>query len=50
MFQLVQSRRNAIHAYKDRALGTVTEFKDSVRAYMKFLTKVDLSVPYTTYP
>lgn len=46
MFQLVQSRRNAIHAYKDRQLGTVTEFRDAVRGYMKFLTDVDLCVPH----
>ncbi|MDO6481995.1 hypothetical protein [Shimia thalassica] len=50
MFQLVQSRRNAIHAYKDRELGTVNEFRDSVRGYMKFLTDVDLSVPYPDNP
>lgn len=50
MFQLVQSRRNAIHAYKDRELGTVSEFRDSVRGYMEFLTDVDLSVPYPDYP
>jgi len=50
MFQLVQSRRNSIHAYKDRELGTVTEFRDSVRGYMKFLTDVDLRVPYPDYP
>ncbi|QIK40096.1 hypothetical protein [Pontivivens nitratireducens] len=49
MFQLVQSRRNAIHAYKDRDLGTVNEFRDSVCGYMKFLTYVDLSVPYPDY-
>jgi hypothetical protein len=50
MFQLVQSRRNAIHAYKDRELGTAIEFRDSVRGYMKFLTDVDLSVPYPDSP
>ena len=46
MFQLVQNRRNAIHAFKDRELGTVNEFRDSVRGYIKFLTDVDLRVPY----
>ncbi|NHF74878.1 hypothetical protein G7044_17285 [Paracoccus sp. 12-3] len=46
MFQLVQSRRNALHAYKDRELGTVTEFRDSVHGYMKFLTEVNHRVPY----
>lgn len=50
MFQRVQSRRNAFHAYKDRELGTVIEFRDSVRGYMKFLTHVDLRVPYPNYP
>ncbi|WP_211664275.1 hypothetical protein [Litoreibacter albidus] len=50
MFQLVQSRRNAIHAYEDRELGTVNEFRDSVRGYRKFLTDVDLTVPYPDYP
>lgn len=46
MFELVQSRRNAIHAYKDRELGTKTEFRESVRDYMKFLAEVDIRVPY----
>lgn len=50
MFQLVQNRRNAIHAYKDRELGSVNEFRDSVRGYMEFLTDVDRSVPYPYYP
>ncbi|MBV7396839.1 hypothetical protein [Mameliella sediminis] len=49
MFQLVQNRRNAIHAYKDRELGNVTEFRDAVRGYMKFLTDVDLRVPYPDF-
>lgn len=46
MFQLVQSRRNAIHAYKDRELGSLNEFRDSICGYMKFLNEVDLRVPY----
>ncbi|MGR3513549.1 MAG: hypothetical protein ACU0GG_12375 [Paracoccaceae bacterium] len=46
MIQLVQSRRNSIHAYKDRELGNAAEFRDSVRSYMEFLTEVDLCVPY----
>lgn len=49
MLQLVQSRRNAIHAYKDRELGTVNEYRDCVRGYMEFLTDVDLRVPYPDY-
>ena len=46
LFQLIQSRRNAIHAFKDRELGNVDEFRKSVQWYMKFLEYVDQSVPY----
>jgi hypothetical protein len=46
LFLLIQSRRNAIHAFKDRELGNVDEFRESVRSYMDFLKNVDKSVPY----
>lgn len=46
LIKLIQSRRNAIHAFRDRELGTVDEFRQAARSYSSFLTDVDLSVPY----
>jgi len=43
--QLVQSRRNAIHAYRRKPLGNRAEFADSVRTYARFLADLDRSVP-----
>ena len=37
MCELVQSRRNAIHAFKDRDIGSVVEFKAAVRLYLELL-------------
>ena len=46
LFELIQQRRNAIHAFKNRELGSVDEFRKSVHSYMNFLKNVGRSVPY----
>lgn len=42
----VQARRNAIHAYRTRDIGTFEEFEGDVRTYLEFLKSLDLRVPY----
>lgn len=42
----VQQRRNAIHAFRDRPLGTHEEFLKAVRTYLEFLRFVDSHFPY----
>lgn len=43
--QLVQSRRNAIHSFRRRPLGSRAEFENSVRTYARFLADLDRSIP-----
>ena len=43
---LVQRRRNAIHAYKDRPIGDRREFRSAIRTYFDFLSDVHDGVPY----
>lgn len=45
-FELVQKRRNAIHAYEDRPLGNRNEFFKVVDDYLYFLRDVDGRLPY----
>ena len=40
LMQLVQQRRNAIHAFKDRPIGDGAEFCESVRGYLQMLRNV----------
>lgn len=42
----IQKRRNAIHAYRDRDIGTFQEYEDHVRFYLAFLRSLDERVPY----
>lgn len=42
----VQQRRNAIHSYKHRELGTLEELESSIREYWDFLDDLDGRVPY----
>ncbi len=42
----IQQRRNAIHAFKDRDLGTFDEWQNDVRAYLKFLERINNYFPY----
>lgn len=42
----VQQRRNAIHFYKERNIGTFEEFLDDVRKYQALLREMDGQLPY----
>lgn len=43
---LVQQRRNAIHAFKDRPIGDEAEFQKAVRAYLQMLRNCIARLPY----
>jgi hypothetical protein len=42
----IQQRRNAVHAFKNRDIGTLDEFYDDVRKYLKFLRYINEKLPY----
>jgi hypothetical protein len=44
--ELVQRRRNAIHAYQDRPIGDDEEFQAAVSQYLMMLREVNISLPY----
>ncbi|EOX1542346.1 hypothetical protein ACPD0H_003410, partial [Vibrio cholerae] len=44
--ELIQQRRNAIHAYKDRSIGDKGEFHESVEKYLLFMRCVNSYLPY----
>lgn len=44
--QKIQSRRNAIHAFKNRDIGTFGEFLLSVREYLMMLRYINYRLPY----
>lgn len=44
--KLVQERRNAIHAFKDRPIGDGWEFWQAVRDYLDMLSDLDDRLPY----
>ena len=46
LVELVQQRRNAIHAFKDRPIGDGLEFQNAVRAYLALLRSVNTRLPY----
>ena len=46
LVELVQQRRNAIHAFKDRPIGDSVEFQDAVRSYLRLLQEVNSRLPY----
>lgn len=46
LVELVQQRRNAIHAFEDRPIGDGTEFQTAVRGYLKLLRMVSVRLPY----
>jgi hypothetical protein len=46
LLKLVQERRNAIHAFKDRPIGDGEEFWVAVRDYLTMLSNVDGRLPY----
>jgi hypothetical protein len=43
---MVRERRNAIHAYQDRPIGTFKEFHAAVIGFREFLITLDGQVPY----
>ena len=43
---LVRERRNAIHAYKDRPIGSFDEFYKAVLTYRNFMLDLEGQVPY----
>jgi hypothetical protein len=44
--ELVQQRRNAIHAYKHRPIGDDQEFQAAVLSYLRMLREVNARLPY----
>jgi hypothetical protein len=44
--ELVQQRRNATHAYRDRPIGDDQEFQAAVLSYLKMLREVNARLPY----
>lgn len=46
LVELVQARRNAIHAFEDRPIGTGAEFQMAVRGYLTLLRGVNNRLPY----
>lgn len=44
--ELVQRRRNAIHAFKDQCIGDESEFQSAVRGYLRLLRVVNDRLPY----
>ena len=44
--QIIQKRRNAIHAYQNRDIGTHQEFIDCVRVYLDMLRYINYRLPY----
>ncbi len=44
--ELVQSRRNAIHAFKDRPIGTGSELHLAIKAYLGMLRSTNSRLPY----
>lgn len=46
LLELVQQRRNAIHAFKNRPIGNEGEFQGAVRGYLVLLRSVNKRLPY----
>lgn len=44
--ELVQARRNAIHAFANKPIGTFQEYLECIQRYHDFLTDIDFSLPY----
>ncbi len=42
----VQQYRNAIHAFKDREIGTFSDFEMCVKKYLKMIAEFNLDLPY----
>lgn len=46
LVDLVQQRRNSVHAFQDRTIGTGGEFQKAVRGYLVLLRNVNAQLPY----
>jgi hypothetical protein len=46
LVDLVQERRNTIHAFKDKPLGDGAEFQMAVRRYLTLLRRINERLPY----
>ncbi|GHH99695.1 hypothetical protein [Neobacillus kokaensis] len=44
--EMVQQRRNAIHAFNDRNIGTPVELIESIEKYNTFIDVIDTRLPY----
>lgn len=44
--ELVQQRRNAIHAFKDRPIGTKNEYHECVSKYLELMIDINSRLPY----
>jgi hypothetical protein len=42
----VRDYRNAIHAFKDREIGTFSDFENCVKKYLEMIGEFNLSLPY----
>ncbi len=45
-FRRIQARGNAIHAFKDRPLGSYAELREAIIEYREFLVDSDSRLPY----
>lgn len=43
---LVQGKRNLIHAFQDKPLGTTADFREGVRIYLRFVADMATRLPY----
>lgn len=46
LIEHIRNRRNAIHAFKERDIGTTAELKNSLVSYAEFLLVIDSRLPY----
>jgi hypothetical protein len=46
LIELVQLRRNAIHAFQDRPIGDRIEFNSAVCSYLELVRGINRSIPY----
>lgn len=44
----IQSRRNAIHAFNNREIGSAEEFRAAVSSYRRFIANLAYRLPYPT--
>jgi hypothetical protein len=46
LIDLTHERRNAIHAFQDKDIGTAEEFRKAVPSYLRLLREVNGRLPY----